>query len=110
MKYVGQLNEEDLKLYRKGTPTQKKEIKDKYVKELFDVAGPDSDDVTSLSTGLRRIQYKFIKANTPAKYTEVFGMVASLVANFPLKSKIIWKAVIDAYGMRFGSPTATAGE
>jgi hypothetical protein len=63
--------------------------------------GGDSNDVSSLSTGLRRIAYKFGKANTPPKYIEAFALVSALVTNFPLKSKIIWKAVGDAYTARF---------
>ena len=103
MKVLGTMNEEDLKVYQSGDEAKKEEIKQKYIKEFADAGGDDGggDDVSSLSTGLRRINYKLMKANTPPKYTEVFGMVASLVAAFPLKSKIIWKAVADAFPARF---------
>jgi hypothetical protein len=98
MKILGYLNEEDLKKYKDGD----KSVVDKYLGEADDGGGEgDSNDVSSLSTGLRRIAYKFGKANTPPKYVEAFTLVATLVSNFPLKSKIIWKAVGDAYTARF---------
>jgi len=98
MKILGQLNEEDLKKYQAGD----KSIADKYIKEFADAGGDDAGgDTSSLSTGLRRIAYKFAKANTPPKYVEAFTLVSSLVTAFPLKSKIIWKAVGDAYSARF---------
>jgi len=98
MKYIGSLNEEDLKKFKSGDKTVIK----KYLKEL-DMSSGDASSMASLTTGMRRIQYKFERANTPQKYQEAFDMLSSLVTNFPLKSKIIWKAVADAYTSRFGS-------
>lgn len=83
---------------------------DEYLNEEFAI---DQDAiataVSSLSTGMRRVQYKLQKANTPQKYTEAFNMVSALVANFPLKSKIIWKMVADEFHARsFGGVEAGA--
>jgi hypothetical protein len=59
-------------------------------------------EYSSLVTGLKRIQYRFNKATTPKKYRDCFELVSKLVDKFPLKSKIIWGTVADAYKARFG--------
>lgn len=76
---------------------------DKYLTELDAGGGPNDAALSSIATGLRRIQYKLERANTPQKYVEVFEMISALVASFPLKSKIIWGAVATAYTDRWGS-------
>ncbi len=77
---------------------------DKYLSEEFTIDQEAiATAVSSLSTGMRRVQYKLQKANTPQKFIEAFNMVSALVVNFPLKSKIIWSMVADEYKSRFGS-------
>lgn len=63
-------------------------------------------EYTNISNGLRRISFRFDKANTPQKYVDAFDVVQQLVQRFPLKSKIIWQAVANAYQIRFGSTGA----
>jgi hypothetical protein len=64
-------------------------------------------EFSSLVTGLKRIQYRFNKATTPKKYKDCFELVSKLVEKFPLKSKIIWGTVADAYKARFGEVSVT---
>ena len=79
---------------------------DAYLSENFEIDQEAiGDAVSSFTTGMKRVQYKLQRANTPQKYTEAFGMASALVANFPLKSKIIWKMIADEYGTRLGAPS-----
>ena len=71
------------------------------INELLDINYDDTNDVSSLSTGLRRIAINLKRANTPKKYAICFRMVADLVEKFPMKSLMIWKAVADAYNSRY---------
>jgi len=79
---------------------------DNYLNEM-DAAGDDTTiqpaEYSSLVTGIKRIQYRFNKATTPKKYADCFELVSKLANKFPLKSKIIWGVVADAYTTRFGS-------
>ena len=59
-------------------------------------------EYNNLSTGLRRIQFRLEKANTPQKYVDAFEVVRQLINKFPLKSKVIWQTVADSYSIRFG--------
>jgi hypothetical protein len=70
--------------------------------------GIKAGEYANLATGLRRIQFRFEKANTPQKYVDAFETVNRLVEKFPLKSKAIWQAVAQAYSIRFGSVSGTA--
>ena len=65
--------------------------------------GIKAGEYNNISTGLRRIQFRFERANTPQKYVDAFETVNRLVEKFPLKSKIIWQTVSQAYTIRFGS-------
>lgn len=73
-------------------------------------------EYANISTGIRRIQFRLEKANTPQKYVDAFEVITQLIKRFPLKSKIIWQAVSQSYEARFGSagiaptPTETAPE
>jgi len=60
-------------------------------------------EYNNLSTGLRRIQFRLEKANTPQKYVDAFEVIQQLVTRFPLKSKIIWQTVASVYQIRFGA-------
>lgn len=60
-------------------------------------------EYNNLSTGLRRIQFRLEKANTPQKYVDAFEVIQQLITRFPLKSKIIWQTVASIYNIRFGS-------
>lgn len=66
-------------------------------------------ETSSISTGLRRINYRFSRATTPKKYMEAFEMVSSLVSEFPLRGKLIWEAVASTYIKRFGNPSDGGG-
>ena len=80
--------------------------------EIIDevLGGFNDSEVSSLTTGLKRIEYRLSKANTPQRFQDIFTMISTLVNNFPLKSKIIWKTIADAYPLRYGAdmtqPTA----
>lgn len=77
--------------------------------EVIDEAGGFADsEISSLVTGLKRIEYRLSKANTPQRFQDVFNMISTLVNNFPLKTKIIWKTVADAYPIRYGADIATS--
>jgi hypothetical protein len=84
------------------------------LKEADGMEGDESNiqpgEFSSLVTGVKRIQYRFNKATTPKKYADCFDLVNKLVQKFPLKSKIIWGAVADAYTARFGAPEAPPTE
>jgi hypothetical protein len=58
-------------------------------------------EYNSLSAGLKRIQYRLEKANTPQKYVDAFSVVQQLMERFPLKSKVIWQTVASMYQIRF---------
>ncbi len=60
-------------------------------------------EYNNLSTGIRRIQFRLEKANTPQKYVDAFEVIQQLVSRFPLKSKVIWQTVASMYQIRFGS-------
>lgn len=67
-------------------------------------------EYNNLSTGLKRIQFRLEKANTPQKYVDAFEVITQLINKFPLKSKVIWQTVAQIYQIRFGSagsPTST---
>ena len=79
---------------------------DAYLKEDFDISGDAmlaNVDAMSFSTGLRRINLLFMKANTPRKYAIAFEVANDMVQKFPLKAKIVLAAVADAYKTRFGA-------
>jgi hypothetical protein len=85
-------------------------VTDKIENYLNEVEAGGGDDSTiqpgefgSLVTGIKRIQFRFNKATTPKKYADCFELVSKLVNKFPLKSKIIWGVVADAYTARFGA-------
>lgn len=60
-------------------------------------------EYNNLSTGLRRIEFRLQKANTPQKYVDAFEVIQQLITRFPLKSKIIWGLVSSIYNIRFGA-------
>ena len=66
------------------------------------------NETSNITTGIRRIQFRLERANTPQKYVDAFETVNRLIEKFPLKSKIIWQAVSDAYVARYGSVTSPA--
>lgn len=79
---------------------------DAYLKEDFDISGDamlGNIDAMSFSTGLRRINILFMKANTPRKYAIAFEVANDMVQKFPLKAKIVLAAVAQAYQQRFGA-------
>ena len=87
-----------------------KRIDEYLVEDRVDEVTIEPNDATikpgeyaNLSTGIRRIQFRLEKANTPQKYVDAFEIVTQLIKRFPLKSKIIWQAVSQAYEARFGS-------
>lgn len=65
--------------------------------------GIKSGEYANLSTGLRRIEFRLQKANTPQKYVDAFEVIQQLITRFPLKSKVIWQTVASLYQIRFGS-------
>ena len=69
-------------------------------------AGIKPGEYNNISTGLRRIAFRLEKANTPQKYVDAFDVIQQLVQRFPLKTKVIWQAVANAYQIRFGSTGA----
>lgn len=84
---------------------ESKLLDDNKVDEDFNIANDPSIsnlDSMSLTTGLRRIQIHFAKANTPRKYAIAFEIANEMVQRFPLKAKIILQTVVDAYKARFG--------
>jgi hypothetical protein len=68
----------------------------------------DTKDISSYTTGLRRVGLYARRANTPQKYAMMFQVVADLSKEFPSATKqiMIWKAVRDAFDMRFGAKYA----
>ena len=69
-----------------------------------------SNEYSNISSGLKKLQIRLSKANTPKKYTEAFELIQDLVNKFPLKAKIIWQIVASEYQTRFGAisePTET---
>lgn len=73
-------------------------------------AGIKPGEYNNLSTGLRRIQFRLEKANTPQKYVDAFSVINQLLEKFPLKAKVIWQTVANSYSIRFGqavAPTST---
>jgi hypothetical protein len=50
-------------------------------------------EYTNISTGLKRLEYRLSKANTPIKLLDCFHLIKHLVDNWPLKSKVIWEVV-----------------
>lgn len=84
---------------------ESKLLDDNKIDEDFDITNDptiSSLDSTSLTTGLRRIQIHFAKANTPRKYAIAFEIANEMVQRFPLKAKVILQTVVDAYKARFG--------
>lgn len=79
-----------------------KETLDEMMLEPSDT-GIKSGEYANLSTGLRRIEFRLQKANTPQKYVDAFEVIQQLITRFPLKSKIIWQTVASLYQIRFGS-------
>lgn len=87
---------------------------EKYLKEDFSASasapslstgGYDiSKDVASLSTGLKRLAMYLQRANTPRKFAIAFEIASDLVNKFPMKSKLVWKAVADAWQGRYAAP------
>jgi hypothetical protein len=78
---------------------------DMYLKEDFDISNDPTlgnIDAMSFSTGLRRVNLLLLKANTPRKYAIAFEIANDMVQKFPLKSKLIIQAIVDAYNQRFG--------
>lgn len=67
-------------------------------------------EYNNLSTGLRRIQFRLEKANTPQKYVDAFEVIQQLITRFPLKSKVIWQTVASVYGIRFGNASVPTAE
>ncbi len=65
--------------------------------------GIKAGEYNNISTGLKRVMFRLEKANTPQKYVDAFEVIQQLVAKFPLKSKVIWQTVANAYEIRFGS-------
>lgn len=78
---------------------------DMYLKEDFDISNDPAlgnIDAMSFSTGLRRVNLLFLKANTPRKYAIAFEIANDMVQKFPLKSKLVLQAIVDSYNQRFG--------
>jgi hypothetical protein len=70
--------------------------------------GIKQNEYNSISTGLKRIEFRLLKANTPQKYVDAFEVIQQLINRFPLKSKIIWQAISNIYNARFGVASAPA--
>ena len=70
-----------------------------------DVSGIKPTELSSLDTGIRRIQYRLGKANTPQKYKDAFNMIHQLAQKFPMRQKmeIIMRTIADTYDARFGA-------
>lgn len=83
----------------------KKEKVDEAMMEPSDV-GIKPGEYNNISTGIRRIQFRLEKANTPQKYVDAFEVIQQLITRFPLKAKIIWQTVANMYQIRFGSASA----
>ncbi len=84
---------------------ESKLLDDNKIDEDFDITNDptiSSLDSMSLTTGLRRIQIHFAKANTPRKYAIAFEIANEMVQRFPLKAKVILQTVVDVYKARFG--------
>lgn len=87
----------------------KKEKTDESIIEPSEV-GIKPGEYNNISTGLRRIQFRLEKANTPQKYVDAFEVIQQLITRFPLKAKIIWQAVANMYQIRFGAAQAPPTE
>ena len=64
------------------------------------------NEYSNITTGLKRIQFRLERANTPQKFVDAFETVNRLIEKFPLKSKVIWQAVSTAYTARYGSTSS----
>lgn len=62
-----------------------------------DSIAPKANEYNNIMTGLKRLTYRLSKANTPQKYLAAFDLAAKLINAFPLKSKMVWKAMRDGY-------------
>jgi hypothetical protein len=73
--------------------------------EEMDLPSVKATDISSYTTGLRRIALYASRANTPMKYAMLFQLVADLSKQFPNNQRqiMIWKAVADGFQSRFGS-------
>lgn len=85
------------------TPIIKKEQELDEAELSASETGIKAGEYSNLSTGLRRIQFRLERANTPQKYVDAFETINRLIEKFPLKSKVIWQTVAQAYTIRFGS-------
>lgn len=107
------VGEEEEKKGKGKPPWLDKEDDDEDDKENVDEAMLEPNEVgikpgeyNNISTGLRRIQFRLEKANTPQKYVDAFEVIQQLITRFPLKAKIIWQTVANMYQIRFGAATA----
>lgn len=107
------VGEEEEKKGKGKPPWLDKEDDDEDDKENVDEAILEPNEVgikpgeyNNISTGLRRIQFRLEKANTPQKYVDAFEVIQQLITRFPLKAKIIWQTVANMYQIRFGAATA----
>jgi len=65
----------------------------------------DAKDIASYTTGLRRISLYAKRLNTPVKFAMFWQLIADLSKAFPSNQKqiMIFKAVRDAFEMKYGS-------
>jgi hypothetical protein len=82
----------------------KKEVDENIIEPS--AVGIKPGEYNNISTGLRRIQFRLEKANTPQKYVDAFEVIQQLMTRFPLKAKVIWQTVANMYQIRFGSASA----
>jgi hypothetical protein len=53
-------------------------------------------EYSNISQGLKRLEYRLSRANTPAKLLDCFHLIKHLIDNWPLKSKVVWEVVAKA--------------
>lgn len=57
-------------------------------------------EYSNIMQGLKRLEYRISKANTPVKLMDAIKLAKILVEQWPLKAKIIWGTVASSYKLR----------
>ncbi len=57
-------------------------------------------EYSSITQGLKRLDYRLQKANTPVKIMDCIKLAKFLVDKWPLKSKIVWQTVSSGWDKR----------
>jgi hypothetical protein len=57
-------------------------------------------EYSNISQGLKRLEYRISKANTPTKLLDCLKLAKHLIDNWPLKSKMVWGVVSSSFKLR----------